>query len=528
MNSTEFAATRICMWTSKGRKKCNKICFLTSDFCTLHKPLIGGRAQCPECRQSILVEKMNRHQLICSKLTCQPEFYRKNCNVIFSGDGISSGDPSLDLRSNDCNVIEFADKILALFELHVRANIKEEQLFDATAETTQMYTEIQTGVDVAASVRWRKHRLQEASIAGHLVTKELVDKDKLTTLIDFGSGEAAISVSLAKLPFPMQYLCIERKACNNKREKRTQRKCYRAKIDLTDVDLSALLHKVETSGQEQPPIVVDSKHEEDPLSPPVVVDSKHEEDPLSPSLDACNRIVGIGKHLCGSATDLALNAMRLLHNSNCHVVRDAIPDESTSASVQSLGSRHIVGICIATCCHSNCSWELLAAREWLESVGITTVEEFKLLCKFAGMFAASDDTNTVTTTTTTQEGSAEGVVSSSIRSSSNTSSSSRAINSVVDELDDFYNDQTQTTASTELLTDVTSREYSNNEMETTRLQEKHQRLIHRLAVGRASKRLIDWGRVQFIRKYLLFSSVELIHYVDESVTPENCLILATF
>ena len=48
--------------------------------------------------------------------------------------------------------------------------------------------------------------------------------------------------------------------------------------------------------------------------------------------------------------------------------------------------------------------------------------------------------------------------------------------------------------------------------------------IRRAAVGRMCKRLIDLGRVEYLRSIGL--EAELMHYCDAALSPENCLILA--
>ena len=44
------------------------------------------------------------------------------------------------------------------------------------------------------------------------------------------------------------------------------------------------------------------------------------------------------------------------------------------------------------------------------------------------------------------------------------------------------------------------------------------------ALGRKCKRLLDWGRVLWLREQGL--EAQLVHYCDPSASPENCLLLA--
>ncbi len=68
-------------------------------------------------------------------------------------------------------------------------------------------------------------------------------------------------------------------------------------------------------------------------------------------------IVGVSKHLCGAATDLALRSL---------VHRD-------------LDRERVAGIMIALCCHHRCDWDVFVGQDFLKGRGFDE-EDFDLLC----------------------------------------------------------------------------------------------------------------------------------------------------
>ncbi len=92
-------------------------------------------------------------------------------------------------------------------------------------------------------------------------------------------------------------------------------------------------------------------------------------------------VVGVAKHLCGAATDLALR---------CLV--DTLPDpsrqESNLSTTEPLTEEplpstkpRLLGVAMALCCHHRCTWSALVGRDFLEHGCGFLPEEFSLLCK---------------------------------------------------------------------------------------------------------------------------------------------------
>ncbi|OWR45001.1 putative coiled-coil domain-containing protein 76 [Danaus plexippus plexippus] len=74
-----------------------------------------------------------------------------------------------------------------------------------------------------------------------------------------------------------------------------------------------------------------------------------------PAVQACNRVVGVAKHLCGVATDYALRCI-----------------------TSEVGNHRVMGIVLATCCHHRCERPMYIANKYLQNMGITA-EEFNVI-----------------------------------------------------------------------------------------------------------------------------------------------------
>ncbi|UPR01316.1 tRNA:m(4)X modification enzyme TRM13 [Chloropicon primus] len=84
---------------------------------------------------------------------------------------------------------------------------------------------------------------------------------------------------------------------------------------------------------------------------------------------ADRRVCVVGKHLCGGATDMALQI--------CKTSR-----ESSGVALQSL--------CIASCCHHKCTWRAFVAKEVFEDLGLTA-QDFQLISWMTGWACCGHD-----------------------------------------------------------------------------------------------------------------------------------------
>ncbi|XP_049665116.1 tRNA:m(4)X modification enzyme TRM13 homolog isoform X2 [Accipiter gentilis] len=98
-------------------------------------------------------------------------------------------------------------------------------------------------------------------------------------------------------------------------------------------------------------------------------------------------VVGIGKHLCGAATDLALRCLVESYTACCDGEneqpapkrsRTDMTEVASNNSADNEGnkeeSKPVAGIVIALCCHHKCDWTHYVGREFFKSVGLGPVE----------------------------------------------------------------------------------------------------------------------------------------------------------
>ncbi|NXL36542.1 TRM13 enzyme, partial [Glaucidium brasilianum] len=98
-------------------------------------------------------------------------------------------------------------------------------------------------------------------------------------------------------------------------------------------------------------------------------------------------VVGIGKHLCGAATDLALRCLVESYTACCDGENEEPAPKRSRTDKKEVASNNsadnesnkedckpVAGIVIALCCHHKCNWTHYVGREFFKSVGLGPVE----------------------------------------------------------------------------------------------------------------------------------------------------------
>ena len=90
-------------------------------------------------------------------------------------------------------------------------------------------------------------------------------------------------------------------------------------------------------------------------------------------------LVGVSKHLCGAATDLAIRCLlRTLPRQQQADCRDEGSKANKESAMVASGTR-LLGVAMAMCCHHRCSWSALVGGDFLEGYGFTPAD-FSLIC----------------------------------------------------------------------------------------------------------------------------------------------------
>eukprot|EP00076_Gallus_gallus_P048733 XP_422313.3 tRNA:m(4)X modification enzyme TRM13 homolog [Gallus gallus] len=205
-------------------------------------------------------------------------------------------------------------------------------------------------------------------------------------------------------------------------------------------------------------------------------------------------VVGIGKHLCGAATDLALRCLVESYATCCNEEnQEPVPKRTKNKAEGSSNSSNdddnernkevvkpVAGIVIALCCHHKCDWTHYVGREFFRSVGLGPVE-FHYFQRMSS-WATCGMRGTITKASTNEE------------------SEDHANNA--EELDQTY-------SKTETSSDALQRLLTVEE---------------RKEIGSLCKLVIDHGRIRYLQHRGYKAALQ--YYTDSSVSLENVLLTA--
>lgn len=191
-----------------------------------------------------------------------------------------------------------------------------------------------------------KHGQQQAAIAGQLQRAGLLASVDVA-LVECGAGRGYLASMLAESFHIRRAVLVERSKVRYKADrflKRSQavESTHRLTIDLADLRLDAV-----------------------------------------DCLAGC-RVVGIGKHLCGAATDFSLRCLTALPPPTRGV-------EEGDDTVAHARTPTLLGLGIATCCHHRCEWAAYVGKAFFEAQGWGE-EEFALLSWMTGWAASGRHT----------------------------------------------------------------------------------------------------------------------------------------
>ncbi|KAI9203853.1 methyltransferase TRM13-domain-containing protein [Polychytrium aggregatum] len=295
-------------WVKKKRRYCNLGVRPGDRWCGEHAPQDKTkkvhRVPCPyDGKHTILNSQLEAHMKRCnSRPKPRPSCFRENYNV---GLGLPEANDS-DKTARDlmmemskeefAKLVEFVNSVYdKVVGTDFPTVILDHKAMDARRKETHD----------------GKHAIQQASLIGHMDRLGFLEPE--TVFVEFGCGKGELSnyVHMA-VGDPSYYVLIDRKNFRMKFDRvlKTMVSSWeRYAIDIKDLDLSRI------------------------------------------ELLKNHRVVGISKHLCGSATDITLRCLT-------HYLSD-----DSSAKLE--------GVTIALCCHQICKYPMYCNHSFLSEHGIT-------------------------------------------------------------------------------------------------------------------------------------------------------------
>ncbi|XP_009068129.1 PREDICTED: tRNA:m(4)X modification enzyme TRM13 homolog, partial [Acanthisitta chloris] len=302
-----------------------------------------------------------------------------------------------------------------------------------------------------------KHLKQQASILGNLEKLHLLGPGRC--FVEFGAGRGKLShwvdVALQNVE-SVQFLLVERATTRFKVDGKHKRRD--SVFERLQVDIQHLcLNKVPILKKKKLPVV------------------------------------GIGKHLCGAATDLALRCLVESYTTCCDgegeepAPKRARTAETEVAPVTSAASesntedcKPVAGIVIALCCHHKCDWTHYVGREFFKSVGLGPAE-FNCFQRMSS-WATCGMRETTSKASLSEEGEDQ-----------------------TNDVDEHEQTFSKTESGSDTLQGILTAE-------------------ERKEIGCLCKRLIDHGRIEYLQQQGYKAALQ--YYTESAVSLENVLLTA--
>lgn len=270
------------------------------------------RIPCPlDAKHTVYVTKLEKHLKICNAKAPaqQPAFIVTGINSGETDDNNAAAAAADDTaeppgRLSDLPATRLDGLIAKIQHIYAEHNIADSI---ATLHLDHVSMDAELARDFYGPEA-RKHLRQTSAILGYLQHFELLAP--ATGFIEFGAGKGHLSYWLAQLVKttepPSRVLLVDRASHRHKQDNRIAERnvVHRIRADIADL---AVRHVAECADAE--------------------------------------RLVGVSKHLCGAATDLAIRCLR--------------QDE-----------RRAQGFVIALCCHHRCEWPSFVGKRFWRDCGL--------------------------------------------------------------------------------------------------------------------------------------------------------------
>eukprot|EP00066_Takifugu_rubripes_P027708 XP_011616974.1 PREDICTED: tRNA:m(4)X modification enzyme TRM13 homolog [Takifugu rubripes] len=448
MSQTGAPSSNSCGFFVKKKKRfCKMIAASGKIYCGEHATMeeAGSRIVCPlDPKHTVDAEKLSKHLKKCnSRQKPTPVYYVENIN---SG----SSDVDEEVQQVSLSELSWSQVETLLERLKVACTglqcDVEEQLLSHPVLQDELHNP--KNGDSA-----HKHLKQQSSILGHLESLGLLGRGRC--FVEFGAGRGKLSHWIHEaLKTPehletqedLQLLLVER--CTT-----------RFKVDGKHQDSSATFERLH-------------------------VDIEHLDLSKVPLLQRCKLpLVGVGKHLCGAATDLALRC--LLEPAGWRDETGASLKRPTNEPTGPAAPGPVLGLAVALCCHHRCEWRHYVGQRFFAQRGLGAAE-FSAFCRMSSWATCG------------------------LRGSKPDGTGEHEGQEVTGE----HEGQ-----------EVTGEHEGQEVAEETESVSRFLSAEERLRIGRLCKRLIDSGRLHFLNARGFDG--KLNYYVSSQVTLENVLLVAS-
>uniref|UniRef100_A0A3P8XCV1 tRNA:m(4)X modification enzyme TRM13 n=1 Tax=Esox lucius TaxID=8010 RepID=A0A3P8XCV1_ESOLU len=347
---------RCSFYVEKKKRYCKMIVGSGKSYCGEHanageKESENKRIPCPlDPKHTVFENLLAKHLKKCnSRVKPKPVFYVQDINA---GPTIDDDTPKVEVPLADRSKAEL-DILITKLKTAVKGfKCKHEESIKSHAALHDALNDPKNG-DTAF-----KHLKQQASLLGNMEDLQLLGPKRC--FVEFGAGKGKLShwIHVALKDYDdIHFLLVERSSTRFKVDGKHQNdntKFERLQVDIQHLDL----RKVPLLQEKGLPVV------------------------------------GVGKHLCGAATDLALQCLLGSSDAAARGGQDPppskrlklqqLPGESTGAELppspsvaEETGGRQelaVGGVAIALCCHHRCDWRHYVGKEFFKDRGLGAPE----------------------------------------------------------------------------------------------------------------------------------------------------------
>ncbi|XP_034386050.1 tRNA:m(4)X modification enzyme TRM13 homolog isoform X2 [Cyclopterus lumpus] len=340
------APGRCGFFLEKKKRFCKMIVARGKVFCGEHAAMEEGssRIPCPlDPKHTVSEDKLEQHLKKCnSREKAKPVYYVENINS-GSADGETLQQVSLSERSR-------AELHSLLDKLNTAVTGLQWDVDNSVLSHPILQEELNNPKNGDSA---HKHLKQQSSLLGHLEALGLLGRGRC--FVEFGAGRGKLSHWIhealktrdhVKTCKDLQLLLVERCSTRFKvdgKHQDTGVEFERLQVDIQHLDLS----KVQLLTQKKLPLV------------------------------------GVGKHLCGAATDLALRCLLETPGLRKEVQppRKRLKTPESSPGPDS-GPGPVLGLAVALCCHHRCEWRHYVGQQFFLQKGLGAAE-FSAFCRMS-------------------------------------------------------------------------------------------------------------------------------------------------